>query len=50
MDDKAMEEFTKVISLSANLSEEWPLSLVMAYSFRGKVAEKKKIITVRLPI
>ena len=42
MDDKAMEEFTKVISLSANFSEEWPLSLVMAYSFRGKVAEKKK--------
>jgi tetratricopeptide (TPR) repeat protein len=42
MDDKAMEELTKVISMSANLSEEWPLSLIMAYLSRAKFAEKKK--------
>lgn len=42
MDDKAKEDFTKVISMSANLSEEWPLSLVMAYLFRAQFVEKKK--------
>jgi tetratricopeptide (TPR) repeat protein len=41
MDDRAIEEFAKVIAMSSNLSEEWPLSLVMAYVSRAGLAEKK---------
>jgi len=40
MNNKAIKEFTRVITMSANLSEEWPISLVMAYSSRAKIAEK----------
>ncbi len=41
MYDKAMEEFTKVISMQQKLSEEWPISLVMAYLSRAELAKKK---------
>jgi tetratricopeptide (TPR) repeat protein len=41
MNDMAVEEFTKVIAMSAKLSEEWPISLVMAYLSRARLAEKK---------
>lgn len=41
MDDKAIEEYSKVIAMLANLSEEWPISLVMAYLSKAELAKEK---------